>query len=84
MREFKISCKDSITGKEMVLADCSYNNACDWLERTVKSLGFSICGTGYDKETKLTKLYVGNPDRDSLNLKRTFYYDEDRGILLGD
>lgn len=73
MREFKTSTIDNITGMEMVLSECSYNMACDWLSRK----GFTeynhleVCGTETILEFTTPK-------------KRTFIYDEERGILLGD
>ena len=64
---------DNETRMEMVLSECSYNSACDWLERK----GF----THYDKfdnDGRFTTLVFSTPS------KRTFVYDEKRGYLLGD
>lgn len=72
MREFKTSCIDTETGMEMVLSECSYNMACDWLEHK----GF----TEYDKfdsTSRYVTLEFSKP------AKRTFVYDEERGYLLG-
>ena len=73
MREFKTSTIDNATGMEMVLSECSYNMACDWLERKgfTHYNHFEVCGTE-------TILEFATPK------KRTFIYDEERGILLGD
>ena len=72
MREFKTTCIDTETGMEMILSECSYNMACDWLE----SKGF----TQYDKfdnTVRFTTFEFSKP------AKRTFVYDEERGYLLG-
>lgn len=72
MREFKTMCKDTKTGMQMVLSECSYNTACFWLE----SKGF----TTYDKfETNGNEIYLYF----SKPTNRLFVYDEDRGYLLG-
>ena len=73
MREFRTSCIDNVTGMEMVLSECSYNMACDWLERKgfTHYNYFEVCGTETILEFTAPK-------------KRTFIYDEERGILLGD
>ncbi len=84
MREFKTSCIDVHTGKELILANCSYNMACDWLEKKAKQHGLCICGIGHDRKSNMTHLYTGNPTASSLNLTRKYYYDEARGVLLGD
>ena len=71
MREFKVMCKDTKTGMEMVLSECSYNMACDWLERK----GF----TEYDKfECVGDTIWItfSKPN------DRLFVYDETRGYLL--
>lgn len=71
MREFKVMCKDTKTGMEMVLSECSYNMACDWLERK----GF----TEYDKFECVGDtiwLTFSKPNN------RLFVYDETRGYLL--
>ena len=73
MREFKTSCIDNVTGMEMVLSEVSYNMACDWLMRKgfTNYSHFEVCGTEIILEFTEPK-------------KRTFVYDEERGILLGD
>ena len=84
MRKFTVECKDDKTGYSMVLSECTYNMACDWLERTLKMCGVSICGMHYDVDTKITTLYSGKPDAKGLNLCRKYFYDEERGYLLGE
>lgn len=72
MRVFTTMCKDSVTGMEMLLSECSYNSACYWLA----SKGFK----DYDK-------FECSGDRVSITFtkpsNRTFVYDEERGYLLG-
>lgn len=71
-REFKIMCKDTVTGMQMILSECSYNTACYWLENK----GF----TEYDQfesHGNEVWMYFSQPT------KRLFIYDEDRGYLLG-
>lgn len=71
MKRFTVSCKDEKTGMEMILSECSYNNACSFLEG--QNLGKLIgCETVSITMTKIA--YE----------KRTFFYDEDRGYLLGE
>lgn len=84
MRVFTTECKDNKTGYSMVLSDCTYNMACDWLERTLKKYGVEICGLHYDANTKMTEFYSGRPDKNGLNLCRKYFYDENRGYLLGE
>lgn len=73
MRVFTGTCIDKETDMEMVLSECSYNMACDWL----MSKGF----TDYDKfesDNRFTMLKFSKP------AKRTFVYDEERGYLLAE
>lgn len=72
MREFKTMCKDTVTGMQMILSECSYNTACFWLE----SKGF----TEYDKfDSNGNEIWLWF----SKPTERLFVYDEDRGYLLG-
>ena len=71
MREFSVMCKDSKTGMQMVLCECSYNMACDWLEQK----GY----TEYDMfECVGDTIWM----RFSKPYDRLFVYDETRGYLL--
>lgn len=45
MRKFVTSCKDDKTGYEMILSECSYNEACDWLEKEIAKCGYEIIRT---------------------------------------
>lgn len=73
MREFKTTCVDMKTRMTMVLSECSYNRACDWLE----SKGF----THYDKFETVANMIVMQFSKPA---KRIFVYDEERGYLLSD
>lgn len=69
MKKFVILCKDKITGMEMILSECSYNQACSYLENQYpgECLGCENVGN-------LTKIKFA---------ERNFFYDEERGYLLG-
>lgn len=86
MRVFTAECKDSITGYAMVLTDCSYNMACDWLERELNKYDVDIYECKNDSKTGYTVLKTGQYSS-ILNEYvpcRTYYYDESRGYLLGE
>lgn len=71
MRKFTVLCRDNITKMQMVLSDCSFNEACMFLEMENADGRF-----GAYKGTK----HVG---MEKLSFeKATFYYDEERGLLL--
>ena len=74
MRKFVVLTKDGVTGLQMILSEVSFNHACSFLENE-KGLGEFI---GTDDVTvkgrKLTKVGFS---------KRDFFYDEERGYLLG-
>ena len=74
MREFKTFTKDSKTGYEMILSECSYNMAMDWLENKIKELGHTP-NIECKKEGDLMVITTSG---------RTFFYDEERGYLLGE
>ena len=42
MRRFTTACRDSVTGYEMILSECSYNQACDWLSRELIKQDYEI------------------------------------------
>lgn len=71
-REFKTMCRDTKTGMQMVLSECSYNVAVDWLA----SKGF----TEYDEFD--TNWHEGNSEVWLRFGKKLFIYDETRGYLL--
>lgn len=90
MRKFVTACKDNETGYEMILSECSYNQACDWLSRELAKRGCEIWRT----ERRIDGLMViftakaicPLDSAGSMFMKdgRTFYYDETRGYLLGE
>lgn len=88
MREFRCSCRDVKTGYEMILEDCSYNNACQWLDDKLKEKGsyYDIIRCEYNTDTNLTEIWTGHLEEDTMNIfyGRKFYYDEERGYLLGE
>lgn len=80
MRVFTTLCKDNKTGYQMILSECSYNMAMDWLERKCLKNGCTF-------STVQTYVYnlvaVAVLDRNGVPV-RIFYYDEERGYLLGE
>ena len=68
---------DQKTNLEMIVSEASYNMACSFLE----GQGFK-CETAFviDKENWITEIRGEFKD----GTKRTFFYDETRGILLGE
>lgn len=82
MRVFTTLCKDAITGFQMILSECSYNMAMDWLEHKCIKNGceFSTVQQYYVKGRMLPAVTVYNKDRTI----RVFVYDEERGYLLGE
>ncbi len=72
MRVFKTSCIDNQTRREMILSETSFNEACIWLEKTVGKI-FSVVSIG---KNRLKIICEG--------CNRIFFYDEDRGYLLGE
>lgn len=99
MRVFQTECKDSKTGLSMVLSEVSYNFACDWLALNVEKYGAEIYRTekhikDNSKLSDMMCLWVGIP-HEGINPmtgredmwyieSRKFYYDEERGYLLGE
>lgn len=73
------STKDNITGYELLLSECSYNMAMEWLERDCKK----HCIRPY-KTDRVGNLIVVYTTDNYLNDSRRFYYDEDRGYLMGE
>lgn len=73
MRAFACSCIDQETGLEMVVRECSYNMACDWLSRN-----------GFTEPAKTSVTDGGRYITVTFTAPaaRTFVYDEHRGYLL--
>lgn len=63
---------DSLTRHELILSEASYNMACSFLE----SMGL-ICDTVKTLSLSTTELTFSNTER-------KFWYDEERGYLLGE
>ena len=67
----KASVIDNKTHLEIVASECSFNQACEYLECKMKNClykGLEACGIN------ITKIVFD---------RRTFLYDEERGLLLG-
>ena len=72
MRRFTTLCIDNVTKMEMVLSECSFNEACMFLETENKDKRF---GGFVGVKGKLTMFEI-------IYEKANFLYDEDRGYLL--
>lgn len=79
MKVFTTLCKDDKTGFQMILSECSYNMAMDWLDKKLKKTNMWIEQTRV--RDGLTEILI--TDKHLLR-GRTFYYDEERGYLLGE
>ena len=66
---FNVLCKDSVTGMEMIASELSFNEACMYLKSQDLGRYFGNYGFGNMINFKFEK--------------RDFYYDEERGYLLG-
>ena len=73
MRRFSTVCIDNITNMEMILYQCSFNEACLFLEEENADGRF-----GEYKGMEAVTLHV---DRFRFE-KAVFLYDEERGLLL--
>lgn len=71
MRIFTSVCKDDKYGYEMIASECSYNFACDYIER---NLNCRISKCSKDIMRGLTEIETAK------NI--TFVYDENRGYLM--
>ena len=72
MRLLTVSCKDNLTGLELIACECSYNIACSYLESKMPKDSFLGCET-IDMNTTKIKFK-----------QRNFIHDEKRGFLLGE
>ncbi len=70
MRRFLSNCIDIKTRMGMVLSECSYNQACNFLEQKISEIGELI---KTEVDGNVTKLIFS---------RHTFCYDESRGYLL--
>lgn len=73
MRRFTSLCTDSITGCEMILSDCSFNQACMFLERHRENNTF-----GEYKGCECASRYVTK----LIFEKANFLYDDERNLLM--
>ena len=83
MRVFQTEMKDTKTGHSMVLSECSYNMAMDWLSRELAKYGSEIYRTEIHI-SGLVYIWTGIYKKDKCTAKRMFFYDEARGYLLGE
>lgn len=86
MRRFTAACKDNKTGYEMILSECSYNQACAWLYEEVKKAGREVCRSFINNVTGLTEIWTAEWSDKICNYvpTRHYFYDEERGYLLGE
>lgn len=64
------ACRDTVTNMELIATDCTFNEACSYLA----SKCTDQCEECIALSNIITKLVFKN---------RIFYYDEERGYLLG-
>jgi len=88
MRVFNACCKDEKAGYEMMLSECSYNQAMNWLEiellkESNEVVGVSCRGDIYTIHTAPITDELSEEEQRGL-LGRDFFYDEERGYLLGE
>lgn len=82
MKKMTTFCKDVVTGRRILYADCSYNSACRELEREAEKGGFEFVSTGrYNGSLNHTFIKIKNLKTGEI---REFIYDELRGLLLGE
>lgn len=74
MKIFRCVAIDTVTKKEMILSEASYNNACFYIDCISELHGFRVLGTETNGNITTIKCTAG----------LTFYYDEARGYLLKD
>lgn len=73
MKKFNTLCIDNTTKMEMVLSECSYNEACAYLGTIQGKYNFGNLKTCKVVSTGLTKIIFE---------RAAFVYDEERGYLL--
>ena len=86
MRVLNKLCKDSKTGYELLADQCSYNQACAWLYKILKAHGREVCRAFVNHDTGLTEIWTAEWSDRICNYKPTrhYFYDEERGYLLGE
>lgn len=80
MRKFSISVKDILTGMEVLLDMCNYNNACAYLWQ----VGFDWKTAKTKTDYRKNRTIIYHEDENKNIVGRVFVYDETRGLLLGD
>lgn len=73
MRKFTATCIDNITKMEMVLSECSYNNACMFLESENRDNRFGHFKSATNRTMYITEIRFE---------KACFLHDDIRGVLL--
>lgn len=74
----------------MVLSEVSYNFACEWLTLSIEKYGAEIYRTEKhiddgSKFSNMMVIWAGiSTDKGNYIESRKFYYDEERGYLLGE
>lgn len=72
MRVFGMLVKDPITSSECIASDISYNVACDYLSQKLGEENYIRTESSSSNMIKI------------IFKQRTFVYDENRGLLLGE
>jgi hypothetical protein len=85
MRVFTTECKDTKTPYSMVLSECSYNMAMKWLHDTLWKYKVEICRC-FMNDKGLMEIWTAKFDDTINNYRpmRHYFYDEERGYLLGE
>lgn len=74
---------DSKTGYDMLVSEVSYNEACCWLNGILEMSGYEVRSISeISKPVKLTVIKTCAIKNGAIG--REFYYDEERGYLLGE
>ena len=82
MRKFEVSCIDNKTGYQMILSECTYNMACGWLDHELRSkYDMEIVRCEYNYTRDMHVLWTS--DEEGVPGRR-YFYDEQRGYLLGE
>ena len=74
---------DSVTGYDLLLSEVTYNEACCWLNGVLEMSNYEVRGTAeMTKPRRLTVIKTCAIKNGAIG--REFYYDEERGYLLGE
>ena len=83
MRVFTAEVKDSVSGYAMILSECSYNMAMDWLEKTLRKYGAKITHAETVMQTNGMRVTLIQTAKNGKECRK-YFYDEQRGVLLGE